>query len=263
MDLLAEYDREMREHVRIDDPVVRVVREDPVVRLVGPTASAGENAVVFSRLEDSTADAVIARELAYFRGRDFEWKHFDHDGPPDLAERLARAGFERGDSETLMVLEVGGAAEGVSGVDVRRVGEAELGDLVAVQQAVWGDLPWLEASLRREMEHAPGTTALYAAYDGGAAVATGWIRFGTLFATLHGGATRPSHRGRGLYRALLERRREDARARGIRWLTADATEMSRPLLERSGFRAVGRTTPFVFRFRSPSGAPGPGTPPGR
>ncbi len=85
---------------------------------------------------------------------------------------------------------------------------------------------------------------------GGEMVSAGWIRYevGTDFATLWGGATAEAWRGRGIYRALVAHRARLARGRGFSLLEVDASDDSRPILERLGFTPVTTTTPYV---RSP------------
>jgi GNAT superfamily N-acetyltransferase len=82
----------------------------------------------------------------------------------------------------------------------------------------------------------------------GAVVSAGWVRFvaGSGFATLWGGGTLPAWRGHGIYRALVAQRATLARRRGYRHLEVDASDDSRPILERLGFAAVTTTTPFVW-----------------
>jgi GNAT superfamily N-acetyltransferase len=79
-------------------------------------------------------------------------------------------------------------------------------------------------------------------------VSAAWIRFqrGTSFATLWGGATLPGWRGRGSYRALVAHRARLAAERGFELLEVDASDESRPILERLGFAAVTTTTPFIW-----------------
>jgi predicted GNAT superfamily acetyltransferase len=64
---------------------------------------------------------------------------------------------------------------------------------------------------------------------------------------LSGGATRPEARGRGAYRALVRARWDEAVRRGHPQLVAQASKMSRPVLERVGFRPVGTVTLFADR----------------
>ncbi len=51
---------------------------------------------------------------------------------------------------------------------------------------------------------------------------------------------------RGIYRALVAERAQRARQRGFRYLQVDASDESRPILERLGFIAVTTTTPFTW-----------------
>ena len=72
------------------------------------------------------------------------------------------------------------------------------------------------------------------------------LRDGTEFASLWGGSTLEAYRGRGIYRALVARRAALARDAGSAYLQVDASDMSRPILERLGFVALTTTTPYVF-----------------
>ena len=72
---------------------------------------------------------------------------------------------------------------------------------------------------------------------------------GTEFGTLWGGATLPEWRGRGIYRALVAERARLAAERGRHYLETDASDDSRPILERLGFVPVTTTTPYVWTPR--------------
>ncbi len=61
---------------------------------------------------------------------------------------------------------------------------------------------------------------------------------GRAFAGLYSGGTVPDYRGRGAYRALVAARAAEALRRGYRYLTVDARETSRPILQRLGFQAL-------------------------
>ncbi len=54
------------------------------------------------------ADAVIAEQAAHYRelGAEVEWKVYQHDGPPDLLQRVERYGFIAGPQETVLVLDL-------------------------------------------------------------------------------------------------------------------------------------------------------------
>jgi hypothetical protein len=62
---------------------------------------------------------------------------------------------------------------------------------------------------------------------------------------LTGGATLPEARGRGAYRALVRARWDDAVVAGTPVLVAQASGLSRPILERLGFRAVGPVVELI------------------
>jgi ribosomal protein S18 acetylase RimI-like enzyme len=83
-------------------------------------------------------------------------------------------------------------------------------------------------------------------------ISAGWIRFGAdrTFGTIWGGATDPGFRRRGIYEALVTYRAQVAARRGRNLLQVDASDDSRPILERLGFVALTTTTPFVFDPRA-------------
>ena len=102
--------------------------------------------------------------------------------------------------------------------------------------------------LEAEREADADGLAIVVAESAGEVVCAGWVRFerGTEFATLWGGATLPAWRGRGIYRATVAHRANLAAERGFRYLEVDASDASRPILERLGFTAVTTTTPYVW-----------------
>jgi hypothetical protein len=65
---------------------------------------------------------------------------------------------------------------------------------------------------------------------------------------LYGGATIPSARGRGAYRALIRARWDDAVALGTPALITQGGSMSRPILERLGFERVGEVHMLLDDF---------------
>jgi GNAT superfamily N-acetyltransferase len=91
-----------------------------------------------------------------------------------------------------------------------------------------------------------GTVVPVVAYDRDMPVAAARLELneGTQFAGLWGDSTLPSHRGRGIFGALVALRAAIARERGYRYLQADALETSRPLFGRLGFVELTTTTPF-------------------
>lgn len=70
---------------------------------------------------------------------------------------------------------------------------------------------------------------------------------GSGFAGLWGGGTVPAWRGKGIYRALVAHRARSAAEGGYRYLQVDASDQSRPILQRLGFLALSTTTPYEYR----------------
>lgn len=212
--------------------------------------------VIYSNLTAVSADRVIQEQIAYFQtigGYGLEWKVYDHDQPPDLKGRLITHGFQPGDAEGLLVLDMEEAPpiywEPVT-ADVRRVTTIEqVHDIVAIQQQVWGeDFGWLEAQLSAFMAE-PDFWSIYLAYVNDNPVCAAWASFppGSQFVGLWGGATLAAYRGRGMYTALVNIRAQEARQRGYRFLTIDATDMSRAILEKRGFRFLTNTYPYTWK----------------
>jgi GNAT superfamily N-acetyltransferase len=260
--ILAIYDRVVR--LQPAAPAGRYRREcvGSVFRDVGPSPASHENGIAYSRLDPCEADAAIREQIAYFEGigHAFEWKVYGHDPPPDLKARLLRYGFEAEEEEALVVLdlsEASVAATTPAGVQIRRLTDpTALQDVIAVQNRVWGsDHTWLDEALAEELRRDPDSLSIQVAYCRDEPICTAWVRLpqGTQFASLWGGSTLPEHRGRGIYRAMVAIRAEEARRRGARFLTVDAGPMSRPILERLGFRLLTTTTPCVWCIRPREG----------
>jgi GNAT superfamily N-acetyltransferase len=253
--LLSAYNAQLRAHVhdRLPDSV-RVERDGPLLRVLG----FGDRGMVEYRdldgLDGDQLDELIARQVRAFaeRGESFEWKLHGHDRPADLPERLRAAGFVPEDTETVVIAPASAIGIEVSLPDGVVVGEvSERGDLERIaqlEQAVWGDdADWID-SLAEERAADPDGLRIFVAEAGDVVVCAGWVRFpsGTEFATLWGGATLPAWRGLGIYRALVAHRARLAAERGCRYIEVDASDESRPILERLGFVAVTTTTPYVW-----------------
>jgi GNAT superfamily N-acetyltransferase len=242
-DLLALYDQ--HERFAATYPDTRREELPHLVRHVDLVGNSG--AVIFSRLSSETVDAAINAQCLYFQslGQEFEWKAFGHDQPPDLVQRLAAHGFELDVTEAVMVLDLRDppAVLLAATSNVKRLQHRdELRDVSAIKDQT-GDNSRVER-LAYELEHAPEYLSVYVAYAEDRPAACGWIHFPTNspFASVWGGVTLPELRNRGLYTALLAARVQEARARGWRYLTIDAGHMSRPIVEKRGFRLLTYAT---------------------
>lgn len=251
-ELLALHDHHQR--IELREHGFRREATPDVVRFVH--LHQGEGMIIHSALTPESADRVIASEIAYFEGlgQDFEWKTYDHDPPADLKDRLTAFGFEGEEPEALLILDLEAPPEELLRPviqDVRRITDsAELDAIGPIQEQVWGESdPSFIATLKDELQHAPASVSIYIAYVDDLPVAHARITFheGSPFAGLWGGSTLKEHRGRGIYTALLAARVQEARSRGVRFLTIDASPMSRPIVEKRGFQFLTMTQPFKWR----------------
>ena len=262
--LLAAYDAQLRGVV--SDPLpagLRVEKDGPLLRYVGSDHGGWVDYRDLRGLEGSGPDELIARQVQVFTARNepFEWKLHEHDRPADLAERLAAHGFVPEDRETIVIAPVPAVASAPvlpDGVALREVtSRADLERIGAMEHAIWqDDRDWLPNALESERAADPAAITIVVAEAGAEVVCAAWVRFaqGTDFASLWGGGTLPAWRGRGIYRAIVAYRANLAAARGFRYLQVDASDDSRPILERLGFVPVTTTTPFIWSPPTTMGA---------
>lgn len=187
-----------------------------------------------------------------------EWKTRGHDDVPELHSQLVAAGFLPEEVETVMVGEAAALAHDVelpAGVAVRRVTDrCDLDRAARLQLEVFGRGP-SEDELADRVERSRGRSEVWVAESADGVVrCAGRLELvpGTDFAGLWGGATHPAWRGRGLYRALTAARARSAMEHGVGYLHSDCTEMSRPILQRSGLVPVTTTTPYVWHRSRPT-----------
>ncbi|PJM92843.1 GNAT family N-acetyltransferase [Streptomyces sp. CB01373] len=251
--VLALYDRDLREGAEPDGSGSRVERAGKVVRQIG--SAQDWNGVLWSDLDESSADAAIAEQTARYGESSlaFEWKVYGHDQPADLGRRLLAAGFAAEPQETLMVAEIAEldlGTEPPEGVRLRTVtDEAGVDLLVGVHEQVFGrDGFRLRHRLLAGLAAEPDTLVAVVALAGDVPVSAARMELlpRTGFAGLWGGGTLEGWRGRGVYRALVAHRARVAADRGCRYLQVDASSRSRPILERLGFTALTTTTPYVY-----------------
>ncbi|GAB3443024.1 GNAT family N-acetyltransferase [Actinophytocola sediminis] len=252
--ILAAFHTQLRDVVRPSLDGGMFERVGPVIRCTSKEPD-GWNGVEWSALDASTADGVIAEQLAYFaeRGRRIEWKYYSYDQPADLPDRLRAAGLAAGPVEALMIAEVADTPLDTpppAGIEFRIATSDE--DLALVKQVhdevFGGDHTLLVEELRARSRSTPeALAAVLAVADDGQPVCAARVDFhvGTAFASLWGGGTLPAWRHRGVYRAMVSYRARLAAERGYRYLRTDALPTSRPILERLGFRQICTTTPFT------------------
>ncbi|GAB3587111.1 GNAT family N-acetyltransferase [Calidifontibacter terrae] len=253
--LLTAYDDQLRHRAEVSG-ALEVIEHGPL--LWARFEDGGF--VTYRNLADQDVDRLIADTVAHFRDEtdvaEFEWKTRGHDGPPNLDELLRAHGFVADEIETVMAGEIDGLVTDVELPDDIHVRQAGVGGDLAddvrrastMQNEVFGGggHGW-ESALRR-LQGSNGLSTFWLAEVDGDVVSAGRLEIvpDSEFAGLWGGATRAPWRGKGIYRAMTAARARYARGRGVRYLQSDCTEMSRPILERSGLRKITTTTPYVW-----------------
>jgi hypothetical protein len=259
--LLNAYDTQLRAY--LPDPLpdgTTVEYDGPLIRVTGLDPGGFLTYRDLAGLAGAELDRLIARQRDLFteRGQQVEWKLHGHDQPADLAERLVAHGFEPEERETVVIGPIAPIAAEQSappaGVRLREVtSRADLERIARMEEAVWDeDRNWMVDGLAAELAADPSALTILVAEADGQVVSAGWIRYirGTKFVTLWGGSTLPQWRRRGIYRSLVASRARLAQARGFTLVEVDASDDSRPILQRLGLLAVTTTTPYVYTPRA-------------
>jgi GNAT superfamily N-acetyltransferase len=258
--VLALYDQDQR--IAVEYPGMRREALPTVVRHVN-TSGAGEGSIIYTRLNEANAEAAIREQVSYFErlGQGFEWKLYDHDTPADLKQRLEAHGFAIEEGEAIMVLDLHESPrvlEQPLPPTVRRITDPDqLSDVLAVQREVWKeDFTSLGNYLDESLRNYPEQMSVYVAYVDDEPATAAWIYFpqNSQFASLWGGSTRERFRKQGLYTGLLAARAQEAKARQVRYLTVDASPMSRPILEKFGFEMITFSYPCKWKVKSSTAA---------
>ena len=156
-----------------------------------------------------------------------------------------------------------GAADALSGLAIEVDGIELRGDQRAggprwrsadSTREIWGeDWTWIADDLRRRLDHlGPDGIRVLVATDGDRLVSRRVARDARRAARLRGALGRIDPREPSWTRHLPRTGRAPAtiaRERGIRYLQVDASDDSRPILERLGFLALTTTTPYVWTPR--------------
>ena len=255
--LLAAYDEQLRTDAETRG-AVSVTRHGPLCLVTLP---GGRGFVTYRDLggaDVETTARLVAAAAAHYRAdadvTQAEWKTRGHDHAPGLHDALLAHGFLPEEPESIMLGEARGLAVDVDlphGVMLRRVdAEADVRAMCAMQADVFGDdgSDEIAASILRRLS-TDDDMELWVAEAAGRIVSAGRLEPvpGTDFAGIWGGSTREEWRGRGIYRALTAARARSALRQGKTLIHSDSTELSRPILERSGLLKVSTTTPYLWR----------------
>lgn len=258
--LLAAYDGQLRAEAEMGS-MADVEKHGP---LLWGMFHSGRGFVSYRSLgtpTDAELEQLIADTVEHYaadpRVTAFEWKTRGHDCLPKLPELLHKHGLTADDTESVMVGQADLIATDVpvpEGVSLREITTPDdVESMITMQASVFGDpetiAERLESTLRRVSDPDRPGVQLWVAEAGGEVISAGRVEPvpGTDFAGIWGGATLPAWRGRGIYRALTAKRAQAAWRAGKTLINSDSTEFSRPILERSGFRRVTTTTPYIWQ----------------
>jgi GNAT superfamily N-acetyltransferase len=212
--------------------------DDELCIVQGPTWAA------VSDIHTNDVDAAIAKARALVPAEKKPiWWISPSCEPGDLYEQLQARGFvtpaDRAD--WLYAMTSTTAPPESPGVEVRLVETYE--EFLTATEVAWEGFGISEERRAREREHLEtmfeGRLATFVAYVDGEAVGVGRSVYSDRGVFLVGGAVLEHARGRGVYRALVRARWDDAVERGTPGMIVEAMpDTSYPILKRIGFEEV-------------------------
>ncbi|MBN4053685.1 GNAT family N-acetyltransferase [Haliea sp. AH-315-K21] len=240
-ELLKIYDRDVRANPIYPD-IIPVVRNKHTVKLEGPLTF-----ISYWDIPEDRMSQIVHEEVNDYKKNNTHlmWRVFEHDTPPNLESALEYEGLKKFDSVTLMTLAIDDSKFEKTDLDIRELKESsELHDFLAVVETAFGEPDPFGFEYHDKLLAVPNFK-YYVGYSDNTPVAAARFeipiksRFGLLF----GGCVIPSYRGKGFYKALISARYTDAKKMGLKYISTEARETSRPILEKLGFRplAKGRT----------------------
>jgi hypothetical protein len=207
------------------------------------------NVVQRFRLSSGAVEPAVReiRQALAVRGKSHSiWEIGPSSTPDDLIDRLLALDLRRYEEDPICAgMVLSHALEPVqSDIAIERVETVE--GYVRAFELMWevfGQRRETSAERRARAEieleqHRAGRTTHYLGFLQGEPVTCAKALFTPEAVVLAGGATLPSARGKGAYRATLAARYEDAVARGTPMLVVQAGPLSRPILASVGFETV-------------------------
>jgi GNAT superfamily N-acetyltransferase len=227
-----------------------LIRSEQFDVWLGPRIYPGLSVVMRLRAGDADAGQIVdqARTTLRERGRTRAiWMIGSSATPSDLSDRLLALGLTEDIDPVLGGLVLSrepDRADDRSIEVVRADRRDQYHDFFRIQREAFGDdrsspeggEAFVDELFDAERDSDHVTT--YLAYVDGEPVATARSTFAEHGVVLNGGSTLERARGRGVYRALVAARWDDAVARGTPFLTTLARPMSYPILKRVGFEDV-------------------------
>ncbi|WP_377890688.1 GNAT family N-acetyltransferase [Alkalihalobacillus sp. R86527] len=248
-ELRTLFDNEMRQNVT--PPGFRREETDHVIRHVS-LHSSESGFIIYAEVTSENAIKVIKGEQSRFGelNQGFEWKVYSYDEPSNLVDLLQEEGFEKGEKEALMVIALTEDHFLLSHDTsiVKEISDVEgINAIMKLEETIWNEsFADLGERLWRDFTET-NALRLYGIYEDDELVSAAWMYLeGENFSSMWGGSTLPAHRKKGHYTALLAARAKKAMELGHPILTVDASTMSEPILQKSGFERLGYSYGMLF-----------------
>jgi GNAT superfamily N-acetyltransferase len=231
----------------------RVLEVDGVTASIAPTTpdrSVMNGVVVedFDRLPAVLDELAGAYEDAGVRA----WTVWVPEHEDAVRELLAAAGHKLDAAPSAMLLDLS-ELRAPTAPEPEWSGEWDMEAVGSVSDAAYGDKPGMFAAAMAALP--PGSGHLYLAKVDGRPASFVLVHDDEENCEFWMAATVPEARGRGLISGLLHRALRDARERGCKISTTQATRMGEPVYERLGYRTFGRIEMWERRVAAPlSGA---------
>jgi len=237
----------------MEGPTIEFDRRPEFVLRNGPNPHPMYGMVLRPRLRDVDAALASARSWFAERGRkQYTWMVADSSVPSDLIEQLQARGLTPDADPVFAGMVLEHEPEAVAGVEVRKVTTYE--ESLAGMMLSWKSFEFTPAQIEEGTKTHRKRYELWKEFQGGdnfIALVDGEIvgAGGTAYLApgvyLAGGNVAEHVRGRGVYRALVRARWDEAVRRGTPALVVQAGKMSRPILERLGFETVCEARVFI------------------
>jgi GNAT superfamily N-acetyltransferase len=238
----------------MEGPTIEFDRRPDFVLRNAPNPHPMFGMVLRPRLADVEESLVAARTWFAERGRErYTWVVADSSEPDDLVAQLLARGLTPDEPDPVyagMVLEH--EPEGVDEIEVRTVASYE--DSLAASSLGWRSFGFTAEQIDEGRKAHRERYELWKDFEGGdnfialvdgEVVGAGGAAYLGPGVYLAGGNVAEHMRGRGVYRALVRARWDEAVRRGTPALVVQAGKMSKPILERLGFETICAVHAFV------------------
>lgn len=227
----------------MDGPMVEIEQQPDLVLRNLPNPNPLFGMVLRPRLRD--VDEALERVRTWFaeRGKDrYSWWVSDASTPPDLVDQLLARGLTPDEDPVAVGMVLEHEPDDAPGIEVRKA--VTFDEALAAMKLSWASFNFTDDEIQSASANArerytalkdfEASTRFIAVVDD-EIVGAGSAHFLPSGVYLAAGNVAEHARGRGVYRALVRARWDEAVRRGTPALVVQAGKMSKPILERLGF----------------------------